>query len=130
MELESLIVEDNDFYDFEVYRDEEYIIDPEVILRQLYEDYKNGVDRRVIATKFHNSIVEFTFYLALKLRKEFGINKVVLSGGSFQNRYLLKKLLTRLTASGFEAYSNSKVPCNDGGISLGQAVIAGKKLEG
>ncbi|EGD53026.1 (NiFe) hydrogenase maturation protein HypF [Thermoanaerobacter ethanolicus JW 200] len=130
MELESLIIENDDFYDFDVYRDEEYIINPEMILHQLYEDYKNGIDKRIIATKFHNSIVEFTHYLALELRKEFGINKVVLSGGSFQNRYLLKKLLAKLTASGFEAYSNSKVPCNDGGISLGQAVIANKKLEG
>ncbi|WP_029688131.1 carbamoyltransferase HypF [Thermoanaerobacter sp. A7A] len=130
MELESLIIENDDFYDFDVYRDEEYIINPEIILHQLYEDYKNGIDKRIIATKFHNSIVEFTHYLALELRKEFGINKVVLSGGSFQNRYLLKKLLAKLTASGFEAYSNSKVPCNDGGISLGQAVIANKKLEG
>ncbi|HHY80730.1 MAG TPA: carbamoyltransferase HypF [Thermoanaerobacter sp.] len=130
MELESLIVENDDFYDFEVYRDREYIINPEVILHQLYEDYKKGINRKIIATKFHNSIVEFTHYLALELRKEFGINKVVLSGGSFQNRYLLKKLLAKLTASGFEAFSNSKVPCNDGGISLGQAVIANKKLEG
>ncbi|MGI1690582.1 carbamoyltransferase HypF [Thermoanaerobacter uzonensis] len=130
MELESLIIENDDFYDFDVYRDEEYIINPEMILHQLYEDYKNGIDKRIIATKFHNSIVEFTHYLALELRKEFGINKVVLSGGSFQNRYLLKKLLAKLTASGFEAYSNSKVPCNDGGISLGQAVIANRKLEG
>ncbi|SHE28745.1 hydrogenase maturation protein HypF [Thermoanaerobacter uzonensis DSM 18761] len=130
MELESLIIENDDFYDFDVYRDEEYIINPEIILHQLYEDYKNGIDKRIIATKFHNSIVEFTHYLALELRKEFGINKVVLSGGSFQNRYLLKKLLAKLTASGFEVYSNSKVPCNDGGISLGQAVIANRKLEG
>jgi len=130
MELESLIIENDDFYDFEVYQDEEYVINPEIILHQLYKDYKKGVDRRIIATKFHNSVVEFTLYLALELRKKFGINKVVLSGGSFQNRYLLKKLLAKLTASGFEAYSNSKVPCNDGGISLGQAVIANKKLEG
>lgn len=130
MELESLIIENDDFYDFDVYRNEEYIIDPEIILHQLYEDYRKGVDKRIIATKFHNSIVEFTFYLALKLREELGINKVVLSGGSFQNKYLLKKLMTKLTDSGFETYTNSKVPCNDGGISLGQAVIANKKLEG
>ncbi|HHW57443.1 MAG TPA: carbamoyltransferase HypF [Clostridia bacterium] len=130
MELESLIVESDEYYDFEVYQKDGYVIDPEIILRQLYEDYKKGVEKGIIAGKFHNTIVEFTYYLALKLRKEFGINKVVLSGGSFQNRYLLRRLMQKLAASGFEVYSNSKVPCNDGGISLGQAIIANKKLEG
>ncbi|AIS51341.1 [NiFe] hydrogenase maturation protein HypF [Thermoanaerobacter kivui] len=130
MELESLIVDTDSFYEFEISHKDGYIINTDIILQQLYNDYKKRVDKRIIAAKFHNSIVEFTHYLALELRKEFGINKVVLSGGSFQNRYLLKKLLSKLSDSGFEAYSNSRVPCNDGGISLGQAVIANKKLEG
>lgn len=129
MELESMIVNDDNFYKFEILNKDEYIIDTDLILKQLYNDYKSGINRGIIAARFHNTVVEFTHHMALNLRKEHGINTVVLSGGSFQNGYLLKNIILRLNKSGFNVYSNSKVPCNDGGISLGQAVIANKKLE-
>jgi len=53
-----------------------------------------------------------------------GLTQVVLSGGVFQNRLLLKKTIPRLESEGFEVFTHRQVPCNDGGISLGQAVIA------
>jgi len=53
-----------------------------------------------------------------------GINQVALSGGVFQNRLLLRKTVSLLEGSGFHVFTHRQVPCNDGGISLGQAVIA------
>jgi hydrogenase maturation protein HypF len=130
MELESLIVKNEGHYYYEILKEDGYVVDPEPILRQIYEDYTKGLDKRIISTKFHNTIVNFTYDLANLIRKETGINKVVLSGGSFQNRFLLERLMEKLSLSGFEVYSNSKIPCNDGGLSLGQAIVANKILEG
>ena len=56
--------------------------------------------------------------------KSTGLNRVVLSGGCFQNRILLEGGIDRLTKDGFDVYSHSLIPTNDGGISLGQAIIA------
>jgi hydrogenase maturation protein HypF len=56
-------------------------------------------------------------------------NKVVLSGGTFQNRYLLEGTEKMLTGEGFEVYSHHLVPTNDGGISLGQLAVAAKRRQ-
>jgi hydrogenase maturation protein HypF len=61
-------------------------------------------------------------------REKTGLRRVVLSGGVFQNMYLLPKLLDALSANGFEAYHHSRISCNDEGIALGQLVIANAKL--
>jgi hydrogenase maturation protein HypF len=63
-----------------------------------------------------------------KIRSELSIEKVVLSGGVFQNKYLLEKSVSKLTKSEFKVYTNHQVPANDGGMSLGQIVIASKKM--
>jgi hydrogenase maturation protein HypF len=55
---------------------------------------------------------------------ETGVTQVALSGGVFQNRLLLRKSISLLESSGFEVFTHRQVPCNDGGISLGQAIIA------
>ena len=62
--------------------------------------------------------------LSVKLRDKTGLNKVCLSGGSFQNATLLSHVLPMLRNEGFDVFLHSRVPANDGGISLGQAVIA------
>ena len=59
-----------------------------------------------------------------RLSRETGIRKVALSGGVFQNRLLLRLVATALEEAGFEVLTHSEVPANDGGISLGQAVVA------
>ncbi|HID34224.1 MAG TPA: hypothetical protein EYP25_06570, partial [Anaerolineae bacterium] len=58
------------------------------------------------------------------LRDETGLNQVALSGGCFQNRILLEELAAGLRADGFQVFTHHQVPANDGGLSLGQAVIA------
>jgi hydrogenase maturation protein HypF len=62
--------------------------------------------------------------MAKKIRDVYGVNKTVLSGGCFQNRYLLESINEKLRREGFETYIPSKIPVNDGGISLGQAAVA------
>ena len=83
----------------------------------------------LIAAKFHNTIAQVILEVSEKIRKDFSINKVVLSGGVFQNKYLLEKSVQKLLQHRFMVYTNHFVPANDGGISLGQLVIASKKLE-
>jgi len=62
------------------------------------------------------------------MRRETSINKVVLSGGVFQNKYLLEKLIRILIGKNFYIYTNHLVPANDGGVSLGQLIIASKNI--
>jgi hydrogenase maturation protein HypF len=78
----------------------------------------------LIAAKFHNTLVSVITEICLRLRKTEGVNRICLSGGTFQNMYLLEHAVPRLRQCGFEVFVNAKVPPNDGGIALGQAVIA------
>jgi hydrogenase maturation protein HypF len=87
-------------------------------------DLMAGVPRDVIAARFHNGITALIVDSCLLLRERHGLNTVALSGGVFQNLLLLRGTVTRLEAGGFTVLTHSRVPCNDGGISLGQAVIA------
>ncbi len=77
-----------------------------------------------LATMFHNTIVEASAYVCVLMRQNFDINKVVLSGGSFQNAYLSSQLENKLDRLNFEVYCHHNVPTNDGGIALGQIAIA------
>jgi hydrogenase maturation protein HypF len=82
-----------------------------------------------IAAAFHNSIATVIVEVCLRLRAEDGIDRVCLSGGTFQNVYLVERAAAMLRATGFEVFLHAKVPPNDGGISLGQAVIANAALQ-
>ncbi|MBN1697847.1 MAG: carbamoyltransferase HypF [Spirochaetales bacterium] len=77
-----------------------------------------------IAAAFHNGLVELLYGICTIVSEKTGLRRVALSGGCFMNMYLLQKTLDVLEAGGFRVYNHSRVPCNDGGISLGQAVIA------
>jgi hydrogenase maturation protein HypF len=87
-------------------------------------DLAAGVPRDIIAARFHNGLAALILDGCLLLRERHGLNTVALSGGVFQNTLLLGRTATRLTANGFTVLTHSRVPCNDGGISLGQAVVA------
>jgi len=90
----------------------------------LLASIRAGESPGVIAARFHLTIVEMTVELCLRLRNITGITTVALSGGVFQNLLLLEWLHAGLLRNGFTVYTQSLVPCNDGGLSLGQAVIA------
>ena len=78
-----------------------------------------------ISMRFHNTVATITRDVCLKIREQSGLSTVALSGGCFQNRLLLSKVMSLLRQSGFKVLTHRQVPSNDGGISLGQAVIAG-----
>ena len=98
-------------------------------IRNIVEDIGNGIDKGTIAAKFHNTIISVIFEFANSIRLNQGINKIALSGGVFQNKYLLEGALEILQKNNFEVYSHSKVPANDGGIALGQLAVASKRRE-
>jgi hydrogenase maturation protein HypF len=77
-----------------------------------------------LAAKFHNTLVEVIVEVCRRLRETDCLNLVCLGGGTFQNAYLLERVIPMLRARGFEVYLNSEVPINDGGIAFGQAAIA------
>jgi len=99
-----------------------------VMLRELLatvvQDIKNQVPVPVISLKFHNTMAQIVVEMCKLVSKESGINQVALSGGVFQNRLFFMSTTTALRREGFEVLTHHLVPCNDGGISLGQAVIA------
>ncbi len=115
-------------YDFVIYDEEGMdIIDPSPILKEAVLDVKNGMELCIVSTKFHNTVIKFTLAETDAIRKKTGINKVALSGGVFQNRFLLRGIRLGLESQGFEVYTHHKVPPNDGGLSFGQAAIAALK---
>ncbi len=107
-----------------VNQDDKYIIDDFYIFGQIFKDILDNVPKDIISSKFHNTLVEIILKVSLTLREASGIGKVALSGGVFQNNYLIDKCFNILKKNGFKVYSNFKVPVNDGGISLGQVYIA------
>jgi len=94
------------------------------LLAAVVEDLQHGVSRGRISVKFHNTVAGMINEMCQLIAGEMDITQVALSGGVFQNRLLLRKTLNLLESSGFQIYTHRQVPCNDGGISLGQAVIA------
>ncbi len=98
------------------------------IIRGVVDDILAGVPAFVISRRFHDTLIALWAALCDALRDETGLERVVLSGGCFQNVLLLEGFSAQLQASGFTVYSHEQVPTNDGGISLGQAVAAGMRL--
>ncbi len=80
----------------------------------------------VISAKFHNTVARVILEVSNRIRENTSLKKVVLTGGVFQNKYLLEKALYLLVSNGFRVFTNHLVPPNDGGISLGQILIASK----
>jgi len=99
------------------------------MFHEIIRDIKEQKPDWYISTKFHNTIISIIFATADKIRKETGIRKVVLSGGTFQNRYLLEESENTLGMNGFEVFANQRVPSNDGGIALGQLLIGATQLK-
>ena len=126
MRLESIVTNDcTESYSFSC---GETICFDETI-RGIIADIQQCLDMSLIATKFHNTIILAIFESVNAIRLKEGINKVVLSGGVFQNKYLLEGVTEMLKKNNFEIYSHATVPTNDGGIALGQLAVASKRRE-
>ena len=106
-------------------QDRSRILDLLPAVRAITEALLDGSPRAEIALAFHNLLPTALTAMAESIRGETGLNRVVLSGGCFQNRLLFAGCLSSLREAGFETFHHRLVPTNDGGISLGQAVCAG-----
>jgi hydrogenase maturation protein HypF len=91
---------------------------------------ERGAASSVVASRFHNTLAAAIHEMCLRMRRESGLQRVCLSGGTFQNMRLLGLVARALRGSGFEVFLHKKVPPNDGGIALGQAAIAAERLTG
>ncbi len=121
IELEA-IADPNElgYYPFQMDEDQ-IIIKP--LLEAILADQNNGVSKSIIAAKFHNSIAHLTIKIARTIQEKLGISRFVLSGGVWQNRYLLERTLDLLHNNKLEALIHRQMPPNDGCVAFGQAVI-------
>ena len=105
-------------------------INPASIIRSIVDDLQHETPLPIISGRFHFSLVRLFNEICAHLRRDKGLDRVVLSGGVFQNAILLQGLMESLQDQGFEVYSHKQVPTNDGGICLGQAVVAAAQSDG
>ena len=99
---------------------ESAVVDWEPMIRQILEELEEGVLVGRIAARFHNGLVEGMVAVACRVGQE----RVLLTGGCMQNRYLTERAVRRLQEEGFRPYWHQRVPPNDGGIALGQVLAA------
>ena len=109
--------------------DDSYILNVSAAIRAIVENIFSGKSVEEIASAFHATLTAAFAAMSVEMQKLTGINRVALSGGCFQNRILLEGTVTELKKKDFEVYYHSQVPANDGGVSLGQAVIAGSVIK-
>lgn len=101
-----------------------FVVQTSCIIDQIILDIQEGHSKEHIASRFHATIAEIVLQGCILIRKSSKLNSVVLSGGVFQNITLLKMSVDRLREHDFSVYTHSEYPTNDGGIALGQAVLA------
>ncbi|MEA2015191.1 MAG: carbamoyltransferase HypF [Actinomycetota bacterium] len=110
------------------YNSSNYIIDDYYIFSQIIDDITGNIPHDIISSKFHLTLAYIILEISRRIRENSRIDRIALSGGVFQNNYLMNNCFSLLKKNNFKVYSNFKVPVNDGGISLGQAYIAARKL--
>jgi hydrogenase maturation protein HypF len=94
------------------------------LLLAIIDDLERGVERSLAARRFHETLAHGILDAALTLRRELEFEAVVVSGGVFQNALLMELVAERLGDADIPLWSNTHVPANDGGISLGQLALA------
>ena len=103
------------------------VFDWREVIRAIVRDRQRGMENGIIAARFMNTLMEMALGMVLGAREETGLNRVCLSGGSFQNMYIMRRLPDRLRSAGLEVYHHSRVSTNDEGIALGQLMVANAK---
>lgn len=134
IELETLArgwIDDVDplAYSFDIQPAETIQIDPRRLIQMIGEDVIKGVAREVIAAQFHHAVARMVGDVCQLIRDETGLGTVALTGGVFQNTLLLTLVREQLFGKDFDAMVHHEVPCNDGGLALGQMVIARNRLD-
>jgi hydrogenase maturation protein HypF len=118
----------SDHYPFDITADAPMILDFRGTIEKIASEILDRKPAEEIAAKFHNTLAAAVIEVCLRIRSSDGLSQVCLSGGTFQNHFLLERTVVQLRLSGFEVFLHSQVPANDGGLSLGQAVIASEIL--
>ncbi|HXX53723.1 MAG TPA: carbamoyltransferase HypF, partial [Thermodesulfovibrionales bacterium] len=130
MTLESLATEETEAdYPVNIILDTSMVIDFSHTIIGIVNDVVNGVEKRLISTKFHNTVSNVILRTVARLREVLMLEEVALTGGTFQNLYLLERTARMLTAAGMKVFINEMVPCNDACISLGQAYLIRERMK-
>ncbi|HOZ38512.1 MAG TPA: carbamoyltransferase HypF [Anaerolineaceae bacterium] len=108
-------------YEFPI-KDGQILVSP--VIRAIAQDLKQKSAPAVISARFHNGLTACAVQVSEKIRSQTGLRQVVLSGGVWQNKLLIRQTISALKASGFDVFWPRKLPTNDGGVSLGQALVA------
>ncbi len=124
VELEAAASGEEEVYPFNFIDGAPFQIDLRETIRSLTKDYLNGTPAPAASARFHRTVAHVIAASCSRMREAVSLNRVCLSGGTFQNLRLLHDSVNELRALGFEVFVHHRVPPNDGGISLGQAVIA------
>jgi hydrogenase maturation protein HypF len=106
-----------------------FVLDMGPMIRALADNVLRGVSLADQAASFHQTLITALTDMAERIARETGTRRLALSGGCFQNRILLEGCLSSLEKAGFTVLRHHQVPTNDGGIALGQAVIAGSRIK-
>jgi hydrogenase maturation protein HypF len=115
----------NEVYPFTIEEDRgQFVIRLKELIAAVVNDLYHNSPKSKIAAKFHNTVARMIYEMCRAIAEEKKINQIALSGGVFQNRLLMRKVLSTLEIAGFRVLTHKQVPTNDGGVSLGQAVIA------
>lgn len=99
-------------------------LDFKSLVKQIAKDYQLGVPASILSSRFHNTLVYSLAHTIYYFSKTTNNNKVILSGGVFQNKLLSNLLIKQLAAKKLRVFFPSKIPCNDGSIAIGQMAIA------
>ncbi len=125
IELESIAEEGvTERYPFEISGGDCLELDFRPAIERIAREAEEDHPRETISAKFHNTLGEAIVEVSRRIRNDSGLQRVCLSGGTFQNMRLLTLAVNGLRGAGFEVFLHREVPCNDGGIALGQAAIA------
>ncbi len=128
IELENIAGDTHRKYSYHYIDKDITIVQIQPMIHDIIKDIRSGIAVSEISGAFHTTIVDLLTDLCHHLKSKFEMDHVVLSGGVFQNKRLFSGLKTKLQEHGFYTYAHAKVPCNDGGLSLGQAYVAGLKV--
>jgi len=99
-------------------------LNPELVFIEIQKEMNKGISKACIALKFHHAIKNSIVETCRKLKIQTACSTVCLSGGVFQNQLLLQLTQEELIKEGFSVYHPQRIPCNDGGLSLGQLAVA------
>jgi hydrogenase maturation protein HypF len=127
IEFESVIDKnEHGLYHFEI-RDRK--VEARSAVGALLADIRSKTAIPILSARFHNGVAKMVCDAGIQLRNETGLNEIVLSGGVWQNLALLERTIKGLRANRFEVKIHHQIPANDGGLSLGQALVGAAKIK-